>query len=245
MSELLIIEDDNKIVVLSPYFSAGKGFIFPYGQFGEGIMEETFAFPSQEPELFHQAQERLDSLQVKRPTLKELLEIYSFVSAIPESLLTGKFVNLFRCYPFFAFNPFAYIPKTEEIRGVGEDLEKIVAWKASDFYTSSNKQKLDSNQVLLNIIGNHGIESLTLFCRNTRSNYFWQTEINEVATCVLRGSEKEYSSDWVKGFPIVQLESSGVGEFAFYGGTDSLKLMLDFWPNKEAQAYGYTFGIIE
>ncbi|OGJ21245.1 hypothetical protein A3K73_02410 [Candidatus Pacearchaeota archaeon RBG_13_36_9] len=245
MSELTVLEDEERVIVLSPYFSSGRGFIFPYGQFGEGIIEECFAFPPTEPESFSQARERLDSLQVKMPTLKDLLEIYSFVTSIPIPLLAGKFLNLFHCYPFFAFNPFVYIPKRREVQGVGGNLEKKIVWEVSDFYGQSSPQETASNQVLLNLIGNQAIRHMNDFFDSTRKHYSWNTKINKVVTCVLRGLEEDYSSEFVKGFPIVQLESSGVGEFAFNGGIDLLKIVLDFWPHEEGKSYGYTFGIIE
>ena len=264
-----IIRDSAGISVLSYSFPVGRGFIFPYGKFEE-CMGGNMSFPSRETEKKDEAAKHLDRIGVKRPTLKEIFQIYNFLLKLPEDKTINDLVNLPCSYPIFAFNPAALVPSTQKIyyahhsitEGVAEN-ERMITEDVEKFRFSSAPANLKPNNSLLNLLGEEGIKEVQKFlahfkpagkyslagkliaCLNSR---FYDIQINRLDTIVSQDFLylDKSPGKWLKGYPYVQIEQSGVGDFSFYGGYDLLRIIFDFWPNEsEASVFGYTFGILE
>lgn len=110
MRDFSIVESKYGIVVTSPDFRIGKGFVFPYGGI-EPCMSGSLYFAGCEPETHAEAEQRLERLQgcfagarVVKPQLHDLAYIFGFISGLPDADYEDKFISLLASHCFFGFD---------------------------------------------------------------------------------------------------------------------------------------------
>ena len=265
-----IVSHSKGISIRSTDLPFGKGFVFPYGEIkGERGSLDTSV--QEEPEKRDEVARRIDDLGLRRPSLTAIFQIYCFLATLPEEI-SRNFISLLANYPIFAFDPLAFEPQARRLSYAGHSLDKMIQCPSVEFDTRIPANDLARSKPLLDMLGPEGIKYaqrfvsflgesfetepsdtkeqieekfLAAFLTGSSNPFQNYIQIKEVSTLVAHDHNPK-QRDWLKGYPYVSIESSGCGNFAFYGGQDRLDINFDFWPPEdEGSKYGYTFGIID
>jgi|GEM_PF-3839109 len=214
---------------------------------------------------------------IRKPELNDLAYIFSFISGIPDADLEFKFIDLLTRNPFFGFETSYLIrPRGEILIGPSNllDLKRDQRVRRFSHEFCGKTENYTAVEILSGypnflerVVGENGIGNMRKLVRRLSPvcfeglkdvlenpspffnlpKYYNDVQVESVSCLLSSDVLESYSTNWVKGVPYVQLEST-LGTEPERGVMiyDNIRFAHDFWGHHPTCVlYGYTFGIVE